>query len=886
MRLPALVALLTCTAFADAQPASVLPAPRLHVLSPLGAKAGSTVELTLSGFDLDDSTGLHFASPGFTAEIIVPPEPKPDPKTKEPPKPKPKGPVTSVKYKVTVPADAALGNHDIRLVSKLGISNPRAFVVGDKPEVPETDKPNDDIEQAQKVELNSTINGTISANADVDYYSFTAKAGQRVLASAVTSSIDSKCRPLVEVFDKVGKRLAGNRNDRENNALADATIPSDGEYYIRICEFAYQSGSNEHFYRLTLSTGPWIDVVYPPFIKRGQATDVTVVGRNLPGGVPMKGMAIDGKPAESLKVSITPPAIAARDGLNFRDGLSPMGSLLDGFEYRLPGSNPIPVYFTDANLHMEATENDKPEKAEAVKAPCDVVGRIDKRYDRDWYSFECKKGDVFYVELMADRIGADMDMYFSIKNAANLSNIVEEQDDDQESLHPQQFFTRSGDPAPVKFTAPADGKYLILVASREANLTYGPRSVYRLRIGKPTPDFRAVVMPKSRDTVGATVAGINGTAALDVFVDRRDGMTAPINVTVTGLPAGVTASPTIIGSGTRFGTVVMNIGDAVKSFTGPITVTCSAKLPSGEVSHTARPASITWTFPNNNNNTPVLSRLDEQCVIAIRETKAHFKLKLDVANSKLKTKNAEGKEIETKLEGAIFVKPGDKLTFPISTTWQGEGTRPNTINIRTERIMPNLQTSPLGTIGENDQNPAGTIAKDKNDGSITLDVRNNALPGTYPLVLRGETQVQFVRDQNKKDAKTNANALAFTEPIVVTVLPMTLGKLTVVQPPNNQLKAGASTELTINFERQFEDIGPLEVKFNVPKSAVGVTIKDTTIPENTSTIKVPIVVDKDAKDVGNIALEITATATLHGKFPIVHTAKPNALRIVPEAKKK
>ena len=885
MRLPALVALLTCLSTLSAQPANVLPAPRLHVISPLGAKAGSTVEITLSGFDLDDSTGLHFASPGFAAEIVVPPEPKPDPKAKEPPKPKAKGPVASVKYKVTVPADAALGNHDIRLVSKLGISNPRVFVVGDKPEVQETDKPNDDLDQAQKVELNSTVNSTIAANSDVDYYSFTAKAGQRVLASAITSSIDSKCRPMVEVFDRAGKRLAGNRNDHENNALADATIPTDGEYFVRICEFAYQSGSNEHFYRLTLGTGPWIDAVYPPFVKRGQATEVTLVGRNLPGGVPMKGMTIDGKPAESLKVSITPPAKQGRDSLSFRDGISPMGALLDGFEYRLPGSNPVAVYFTDADIHVEATENDKPEKAETVKVPCDVVGRIDRRYDRDWYGFECKKGDMFYIELFADRIGADMDMYFSIKNAANLANIVEEQDDDLESLHPQQFFTRSGDPAPVKFTAPADGKYLVVVASRESNVTFGPRNFYRLRIGQPTPDFRAVVMPKSRDTVGATVTGVGGTTALDVFVDRRDGLTMPVNVGVSGLPAGVTASPTIIGSGTRFGTVVLNINDTAKAWTGPLTVTCTAKLPGGEVTHTARPASITWTFANNNNQ-PVLSRLDEQTVLAVREGKSHFKVKLDVANGKKKGKDAEGKDVETKLDGPIFVKPGDKLTFPVMTTWQGEGIRPNPINLRTERIIANIQQSPLGSIGENDQNPAAVITKDKNDGTITIDVRNTAQPGTYPLVLRGETLVQFVRDPNKKDAKTNANAVAFTEPIEITVLPVTLGKLTVVPPANNQLKAGTTAELTINFERQSDYAGSLDVKFTLPKSAVGVTIKDTTIPDKSTSIKVPILIDKDAKDVGNIGIDIVATATVHGKFPIVHKVVTNGLRIVPEARKK
>ncbi|MEO2089331.1 MAG: hypothetical protein ABGY75_07520, partial [Gemmataceae bacterium] len=207
-------------------PQNVLPQPRLNSVFPVGAKAGGSVELTVNGFDLDDPTGLLFSHAGFKAELVVPPEPKPDPKDKDKPKPppKPKPPATAHKFKVTVPADVPLGNHDVRLVSKLGVSNPRAFVVGDRPEVNETDKPNDDVPDAQKVELNSVVNGVIANQADVDYYVFTGKAGQRVILHCSTSSIDSRCRPLVEVFDAGGKRMAGNRNYKDNDALVDVTL--------------------------------------------------------------------------------------------------------------------------------------------------------------------------------------------------------------------------------------------------------------------------------------------------------------------------------------------------------------------------------------------------------------------------------------------------------------------------------------------------------------------------------------------------------------------------------------------------------------------------------------------------------------------------------------
>ncbi len=42
--------------------------------------------------------------------------------------------VTSQRFKVTLPENASLGVHDVRILTKTGVSNPRAFVVGDLPD--------------------------------------------------------------------------------------------------------------------------------------------------------------------------------------------------------------------------------------------------------------------------------------------------------------------------------------------------------------------------------------------------------------------------------------------------------------------------------------------------------------------------------------------------------------------------------------------------------------------------------------------------------------------------------------------------------------------------------------------------------------------------------
>ena len=66
MRLIAAIALvLSCLAqSAQAQ----LPAARLDGIFPAGAKVGTTIDVTLTGIDLDDATELHFSHPGVTAK--------------------------------------------------------------------------------------------------------------------------------------------------------------------------------------------------------------------------------------------------------------------------------------------------------------------------------------------------------------------------------------------------------------------------------------------------------------------------------------------------------------------------------------------------------------------------------------------------------------------------------------------------------------------------------------------------------------------------------------------------------------------------------------------------------------------------------------------------
>ncbi len=386
---------------------SALPRPRLLTVFPPGGKVGSTVEVTVAGTDLDDPERLLFSHPGIKAEPIVPPAPPPDPK-KPPKQPPVKQPIT--RFKVTIPADAPLGLHDVRLVGRWGVSNPRAFLVGDLTEVLEKE-PNNDVEQAQRVELNSTINGNLANNIDVDYYVFAGKKGQRVVFSCLASTIDSRFNPELRVYDSKGRLHVTNRNYHGNDALTDLVLPEDGDYLVRLVEFAHLQGNAESFYRLSISTAPWIDAVYPPMVEPGKSTQVTFWGRNLPGGKPDPSADCDGRPLDKLTVSVNVPADPqATQRLAFSGRLAPNQANLDGFEYRLRNaggvSNPVLLTYATAPIVLDNETARTAATAQEVPIPCEIAGRIEKRRDRDWYAFTAKKGEAINVEVISERLGA------------------------------------------------------------------------------------------------------------------------------------------------------------------------------------------------------------------------------------------------------------------------------------------------------------------------------------------------------------------------------------------------------------------------------------------------------------------------------------------------
>lgn len=721
-----------------AQPKQGIPPvqPRIQGVFPAGGKAGSTVEVQVTGQWLESPARLWFSHPGIKAEFLEMVVTKADAQKKGNNN---QNPSQTVRFKVTLDSSTALGNHDLRVVNDFGVSNPRAFVVGDQPEVLEKE-PNNDVDQAQRIEINHVIHGVLSTPTDVDFYVVSGKKGQRVVVSCLASSIDSKAEPVLYLYGPGGNQLASNHNYSGNDALLDRTLEVDGDYLVRVASFTYTQGGPDYFYRLGIGTNPWIDAVYPPVVIPGSENKVTVIGRNLPGGKLDPGSIINGSTLETLTVSVKSPADpAALEHLEFPGYLPPRSSELDGFPFQVSNafgkSNQVLLIHGRSPLILDQGDNESKEKAQTIPVPCELVGRIEKPHDRDWYRFAVKKGQKLSIELLGDRLGSRMDLYCTLRSTREKS-AIQELDDNPEILHPIQFFTRTEDPQRQRLVADADGEYLIQVSSREADLDFGPRNIYCLRITEEQPDFRLIVMPGNPRDLGAEILRPGGATYLSVFAWRRDGFEDAIALSVEGLPPGVTCPPQFMGPGQKQASLVLLTGEGVKPWNGPIIVKGSARIKNQPVVREARPASITWPVPAQ-QNFPAISRMDQSLVIAIR---------------------GEDSFLVQPEKESIQAMPGDKVTVKFKAERRGDFKAPITLTLA--NISQNAMTMANGQ--------TLSIPADKKEGSGVLDLKSTLLPGTYTVVFRTTAAVSTSRDGKNK---TDVQAQGATRPLTLTIVP-------------------------------------------------------------------------------------------------------------------
>jgi hypothetical protein len=521
---------------------------------------------------------------------------------------------------------------------------------------------------------------------------------------------------------------------------------------------------------------------------------------------------------------------------------------VDGFEYRVKNaagsSNPALIGLAQAPVVLDNGNNATRETAQEVNAPCDIAGRFDKKRFQGWYNLNAKGGQVYSIEVLSDRLGSPTDLVLTVYGADG-KQVLTEVDDDADTLG-NQFFTRTSDPPRYRFTAPADGKFAVLIKNQGSLAGVGPRTFYRLRITPEQPDFRLVAMSPNAVEPEGTLLFQGGNQEYAVYVFRQDGFSGPITLSVENLPAGVTCRPQVVGSGMKGGNLVLSAATDAPAWTGEVKIKGKATINGQEIVREARPASLVWgiALQQNQQPFPVLSRLARGTMLAVRD-KAPFAL------------NAGQEQIVTQL--------GTKLKIPmkIARNWP-EAKVP--INVQ----IVNL---PAG-FTFNGKNAPLAIAADKAETSLEVDIDAKANPGTYAIVFRGTGQVPYVKDA--KDPKAQKNPVNITQPstqIVVKVLPKTVANLTINQPP--ALKLGSTTEVVVKVQRLYDFAGEFKVELVESGTTKGITIPAVTIPAGQNEAKLMVNVATDAAPGNRANITFKATAMIEDKIPAVHEAKIN-----------
>ena len=441
-------------------------APVIRDIHPHGAQKGTVVQLSLRGDGLTAATKLQSSIPGIVSRLVS--------KT-----------AGEVAVLVEVAKDARPGLYPLRVVNEDGMSNVMLFSVGRFPEVEEKEieqpKPgNGTVETAEAVPVPVVVNGTLTA-ADIDVYSFSAKAGEKLVFEVEARRAGSAIDPHLEVLDASGKVLA--QNDDAAGLGVDSRVEvkfaKAGSYRVRVRDSRY-SDQVQNFYRLKIGTYAFADGIFPLGGRRGEAVEISFVGGNL--AAPVK----------------------------FSQKLDGAGLFQ---QVALPGSAALPVVLAIG---------DKPEEMEpagvgALKPDVIMNGCISKPGEIDRYTLAVQPGQQWVLELTAAVLGtSQLDAILTVFDAKG-----------------KKLFSRddiaTADPT-LPFTVP-EGVQEISVAVEDVLGRGGPSFGYRLEARRHSPDFVAeIVTPFVNVPMG-------GTAAVAVQIQRR-GYDGPMHVSIPNLPPG------------------------------------------------------------------------------------------------------------------------------------------------------------------------------------------------------------------------------------------------------------------------------------------------------------------------------------------------------------
>jgi hypothetical protein len=404
-----------------------------------------------------------------------------------------------VTFALTVPPEAPVGVHGLRVANATGISNMWLVMVDDLPSVAQV-KPNGLVTQAQVLTVPVGVDGSVDSLTR-NFYKFTAATGQTLSFEVVARRLGSPLDPMLRILDLQGRELA--YSDDAAGLGGDSrlthTFKDAGDYVVEVRDIRFQGGGN-FYYRLRIGDFPCVTTPYPLGVKKGGPAQVAFAGSRLDGALP---------------VTVNIPNENAANWVNV--GVKLPNGVASGFGSVSVGSG-------DEALEVEP--NDQPAMATRVNLGASLNGRFDKPGDVDRFVFTAKAGQRFLFSGITRQQGSPSDLYLKILKADGGQVVAGDDNGAAEGT--------------LDFNAPADGDFTLVV--EELVKRGGPDYAYRIAV---TPFQAGFDLSVSTDTLNVPLQGVSLVTVTSV----RRGYDGPIELSLAEGPANVTSTGAVIGVG-------------------------------------------------------------------------------------------------------------------------------------------------------------------------------------------------------------------------------------------------------------------------------------------------------------------------------------------------